>query len=91
LLENYYYYDIKSFILDYKSFISLKQKLDHYKFYLEMYQKQLNGLFYSIYSPGIKHKLIEFDLLNIFKRQIKYNSVKFGPKYERISDEFEYD
>jgi len=91
MISNYYYTSIYKYINDYRTYIILKQKLNSYRFVLELYQDHLNSIFFNIYNPTSKHKYTEFDLLNIFKRQLRFSEIKSGPKINRILDDFEYD
>jgi len=91
ILEKYYFTGYNNLIHDYKYYIKLRQKLHSFRYRLSIYQNQLDNVYYNIYDLGTKHKETEFDMINIFKRNLMFNSIEYGPKFDRVLGNFEYD
>jgi hypothetical protein len=72
-------------------YIKLRQKLHSFRYRLTIYQNQLDNIYYNIYNLGTKHKETEFDILNLLKRNLMFNSIEHGPKFDRVLGNFEYD
>jgi hypothetical protein len=90
-MSEYYYIGIEQFVNDYKNYVKLRQKLNSYRDRLNIYKNLIETLYFSNYQIGSKHKVLEFDILNIFKRHLNFNSINDGPKVEKISKIYEKD
>lgn len=93
LMRNYYADDMYKYVDDYRKYVRIRQKLHAFRYKIEAYREILESVFFSNYQPNIKHKVQEFDMLNLLRRHIKFNSIAEAPSFEKVSgaDSSEWD
>jgi hypothetical protein len=90
-METYYFENLNKFYQDYVLYQKIRQKLHSYRHIVSTFEKLVEYIFFTPREVGIMDKTLEFDMLNIFKRFVRFNSLESGPKLNRVLPNYEYE